>query len=128
MITNTAKRKLLTDSQRAIALTAIAMAKRKHKHVGIRPKKEREHENRTAGILVPQGSNPGTGLDSALADAGQAWPDDNSWEVFGADDFEDFPDDNSCDDLSGDAYFDDTLVYGEFETMDEPGWMGGYPV
>ncbi len=128
MTTNAAPQKLVREPERAVALAAIATARLKHKHVGIRPKKERGSRRRTAGILVPPGSNPGTGLDEALGKAGQTWPDYNSWEVFGANDFGDFSDDSSCDDTLGDGWFDGPEVYGEFATLDdEPGWLGGYP-
>ncbi len=132
MTTNTALRKVVPDAERAVALIAIATAKSKHKHVGIRPKKERPADKRTSGILVPPGSHAGIGLDEAIGNAGDTWPDDNSWDIFGSDDFGSFPDDGSwddgsCDNTLGDGYFEDPYIYGEFSTFDDPGWLGGYP-
>jgi len=125
MITRAVPRKTLAQPERMTALTAIATAKLKRKHVGLRPKKEREAENKTAGILVCPGSNPGSGLSQALRRAGAAWPGDNSWEVFGSDDFGEFPNESSCSDAMGDGCFGDPYVYGEFTTEDEPGWTDG---
>ncbi len=127
MIIKATPHKVLAPSERTAALAAIATANRKHRHVGIRTKKKREPDTETEGIVVPVGSNSGAGLGEALRKASAAWPDDNSWEVFGSDDFAEFPDDDSCDDTLGDGCFDDPYVYGEFGTIDEPGWMGGYP-
>ncbi len=124
MRTTTAARKALSDPERIAALAAITTAKLKHKYVGLRPKRERTHDKRTAGILVPRESNSGTGLDEALDKASQSWPDDNSWEIFGADALVDFPDEDFCDELA-DGCFDAPYVYGEFMTTDQPGWMGG---
>lgn len=124
--------KIVPEPERMAAITAIATAKLKHNHVGIRPKKKRGSDTRTTGMLVPPQSDAGTGLDEALGRAGQAWPDDNSWEVFGSDGFGDFPEDdfsgdNFSFDAEGDGWFDDPYVYGEFATIDEPGYEGGYP-
>jgi hypothetical protein len=119
------------------AITAIATAKLKHKHVGIRPRKERGLNTRTIGMLVPPQSDAATGFNEALGRAGQAWPDDNAWEVFGSDGFGDFPDkdffgdnfsdDDPCDNMIGDGWFDHPCVYGEFATVAESGYEGGYP-
>lgn len=118
------RRKTISAPERIAALAAITTARLQHKHAGIRPKRERNLDTRTAGVLVPPGSSPGTGLDEALDKAWQSWPDDNSWEVFGADALVDFPDDDFCDELA-DGCFDAPYVYGEFTTTDEPGWIGG---
>ena len=120
MITIAVPRKVLPQPERTAALTAIATAMRKRKHVGIRPKKERGPETKTAGILVPTGSNAGTGLSHAIRKAGAAWPESNSWEVFGADSFEEFPNESYCEDAMGDGCFGDPWVCGEFGTVDEP--------
>ena len=126
MITTAVPRKVLRQPERMAALTAIATAKSKRKHVGIRPKKEREPEKKTAGILVPPERNPGAGLHEALRRAGAAWPEGNTWEVFGADDFEQFPNQSSCSDAFGDGCFDAPYVFGEFDTADEPSLLDVY--
>jgi len=127
MGSKTVHRKTVANAERAVALAAIATAKLKHKHVGICPTSEQQTERKTAGIRVAPGGGPGTGLDRAVVEAGEAWPDNNSWAVFGADGFEDFPDDGSCGEVIGDGVFEDPCLYGEFGTVDEPGFLGGYP-
>lgn len=124
MRTDLERRKTIPAPERIAALAAITTARLEHKHVGVRPKRERNLDKRTAGIRVPPESNPGTGLDEALDKASQSWPDDNSWEVFGADALVDFPDDEFCDELA-DGCFDAPCVCGEFTTTDEPGWAAG---
>ncbi len=124
--------KILPEPERIAAITAIATAKLKHKHVGIRPNKERGLDSRTTGMLVPPQSDASTGFEEAFARAGQAWPDDKSWDVFGSDAFADFSgdsfaDDDPCDTITGDGWFDHPYVYGEFATIAEPGYEGGYP-
>lgn len=122
----TTRRKVLPQPERTAALTAIAVAKLRHKYVGIRPRKRRGADTKTAGVVVPDGSNVGSGLAQALRYSSAAWPENNSWELFGSDEFAEFPADGTCDE-AGDGYFGDPCVYGEFGTVDEPGWMGGYP-
>lgn len=126
MDSKTARPKTLAPQERTAALAAVATAKRKHRYVGVHPKHYQQPEGKIAGVLVPSGSDSGTALSRALWKASEAWPAENSWQILGCDDFSEFPDDGSCDEL-GDGYFGDPSVYGEFGTLDEPGWMGGYP-
>ncbi len=61
-----------------------------------------------------------------MESAAAAWPDDDVWEVIGADDYAEPSNDDVAEGDDTDI-FDSPAVYGEFSTVtnpETPGWMG----
>ena len=117
--------KHLTGSERTAALAAIGTAQREHEHVAIRPKRAGGEDQRAEAVEIPRGPRVGKELDKALESAAATWPDDDLWEIIGADDYADSPDT----DPEGEEtdMFDAPVVFGEFSTVsnpETPGWMG----
>ena len=117
--------KRIPQGQRTIALAAIAHARANAAEViGMRPKRERRSAPHSEGIRMHPQPLMGRELDRASEQAMRTWPEDDTWEIFGASDCIDWPDD---DDPGGDGCFLEPDVYGEFESApvnpDVPGWL-----
>jgi hypothetical protein len=108
----------MSKEQRAIGLAAVQTAARRHSFVGLRPRGETREKS--AGHLIGAEPPNGPSINHALESAQQTWPETESLEVFGADQFTpteatELNDNWLIDGEAASGLFEGILPYGYFE-------------
>ena len=112
-------RKLTPAAERGAAIAGIRRAEASHPHTAIRPQRERRGDKHSEGFEISRAALPTDAFDRAMDKAAQAWPDENSWEVIGANQMGSWPNEGDDYDGPGDGCYLDPDVYAQFSTYDD---------